>query len=345
MFKSIRDFDVEGKRVLVRCDFDVPIANGIILDDFRIKESLSTITYLLDNKAKVILMGHMARPNGSVVESLRLTPIQKKLEEYLGVQVKKASDCIGEEVENLVNAMEVGQVLLLENLRFHKEEMSNSPEFAQALAKLGDLYVNNAFANSHRNHASMTTICKYLPSAAGLTLQKEIEMLEKIMQNPVRPLVAIIGGAKIETKVKFIEEFSEIADFVIVGGLIEKEILEKNIKFTFREKIIAPASNLDALDIDDVTIKQFREKILVAKTIFWNGPFGKFEDEEHKKGSLAIARAIVESGAFSVAGGDETVEFLEREKLVSQFSYVCTGGGSMLAYLAGDILPGLKALE
>ncbi len=345
MFKSIRDFNVSGKRILVRCDFDVPLANGIILDDFRVKESLSTIAYLLDNKAKVILMGHVARPNGFVIESLRLTPIQKKLEEYLVIQVKKASDCVGEEVESLVNAMKVGQVLLLENLRFHKEETDNDPEFAKALARLGDLYVNNAFANSHRNHASMTTICKYLPSFTGLTLQKEIEMLGKIMKNPIRPLVAIIGGAKIETKVKFIEEFSAIADFVIVGGLIEKEILEKNIKFTFREKIIAPANNLDALDIDDATIKKFREKILIAKTIFWNGPFGKFEDEQHKKGSLEIAKAIVESGAFSVVGGDETVEFLDREKLVSKFSYVCTGGGAMLSYLAGDILPGLKALE
>ena len=345
MFKSIKDFDFSEKKVLVRCDFDVPIVNGTILDDFRIKESLSTIKYLLDNKAKVILMGHEARPNGSVIESLRLTPIQKKLEEYLGIQVKKASDCIGEEVEKLVNEMKVGQVLLLENLRFHKEETDNDPEFAKALAKLGDIYVNNAFANSHRNHASMTGISKYLPSAAGLTLQKEIEMLGKIMKNPIKPLVVIVGGAKIETKAKFIEEFSPIADSIIVGGLIEKEILEKNIKFTFREKIIAPMGNLDALDIDDATIKQFREKILVAKTIFWNGPFGKFEDEKHKKGSLEIAKAIIESGAFSVVGGDETVEFLNRENLVSKFSYVCTGGGAMLSYLAGDILPGLKALE
>jgi len=343
--KNIKDFNVENKKVLVRCDFDVPMINGNILDDFRIKESLPTIKYLQEHKAKVILMGHVARPNGQVVESMRLTPIQKKLEEYLGIQVKKTADCIGEEVKSLVNTMQVGQVLLLENLRFHKEETDNSPEFAQALARSGDLYVNNAFANSHRNHASMTGISKYLPSAAGLTLQKEIEMLGKIMQNPIRPLVAIIGGAKIETKVKFIEEFSRIADFVIVGGLIEKEIIEKNIKFTFREKIIAPEGNLDELDIDDATIKKFREKILVAKTIFWNGPFGKFEDEEHKKGSLEIAKAIIESGAFSVVGGDETVEFLDREKLESEFSYVCTGGGAMLSYLAGDILPGLKALE
>lgn len=345
MFKSIRDFNVAGKRVLVRCDFDVPIMNGIILDDFRIKESLSTITYLLNNKAKVILMGHEARPNGLVVESLRLTPIQKKLEEYLGIPVKKAPDCIGNEVEKLVDVMEAGQVLLLENLRFHKEETDNNPEFAKALAKLADVYVNNAFANSHRNHTSMTTICKYLPHFAGLTLQKEIEMLNKIMKNPVHPSVAIVGGAKIETKAKFIEEFSAICDFVLVGGLIEKEILEKNITFTYREKIIAPEGDISALDIDEATIKKFREKILLAKTIFWNGPFGKFEDEKHKVGSLAIAKAIVESGAFSVVGGDETVEFLEREKLVSKFSYVSTGGGAMLTYLAGDAMPGLKALE
>lgn len=345
MILTVKEFDVKEKRILVRCDFDVPLdEKGNILDDFRVRESLPTIKYLLERDAKVILVGHEGRPNGKVIESLRLTAVQKKLEEYLKMAVPKASDCIGKEVEDLILAMQPGQAVLLENLRFYKEETDNEPAFAKLLAKLGEIYVNNAFANSHRNHASMTTVCKYLPSAAGLTVEKEVAMLNKVMEKPAKPLVAIIGGAKIETKAKFIEKFSAIADFVIVGGLIEKEILGKNLQFTFREKIVAPKGKLDALDINEETMQRFREIILSAKTIVWNGPFGKFEDEVHKKGTLEIAKAIVESGAFSVVGGDETIEFLDRENLVSKFSYVCTGGGAMLSYLAGDILPGLKAL-
>jgi len=343
--KTLKDFDVAQKRILVRCDFDVPMTGLKILDDFRIRESLPTIQYLLQNNAKIILMAHAGRPNGTVVESLRLTSVQKQLEEYLKIPVLKAEDCVGKDVDDLVAALQPGQILLLENLRFHKEETDNDLAFAKQLAGLGDIYVNNAFANSHRAHASMVAVTTYLPSAAGITLEKEIEMLKKILQNPARPLVAVVGGAKIETKAKFIEEFSAIADFVIVGGLIEKEIREKKIQFKFREKIIHPTGDLDALDINDETIQKFKEKIVTAKTVFWNGPFGKFEDEVHKKGSLEIAKAIVESGAFSVVGGDETAEFLEREKLVSKFSYVCTGGGAMLSYLAGDELPGLSALD
>lgn len=344
--KSLKDVSVKENRILVRCDFDVPLgSDGSILDDFRIKESLPTIKYLLENNAKVILMGHMGRPKGDVVESLRLTPIQKKLTEYLGIKVNKTQDCVGKDVKEAADSMKPGEVLLLENLRFHKEETENDPEFAKKLSESGDIYVNNAFAVSHRDHASITSICKYLPFCAGLTLEKEIKMLNEIIKNPKKPLVAIIGGAKIETKVKFIEEISQIADFIIVGGLIKKEIVDKNIKFKNPEKIIGPMGDLETLDIDEGNIKMFREKILTAKTIIWNGPFGKFEDEVHKKGTLEIAKAIVESGAFSVVGGDETVEFIDRENLVSKFSYVSTGGGAMLAYLGGEELPGIKALE
>jgi len=343
--KTIKDFKVSGKRVLLRCDFDVPIANGVILDDFRIKESLGTIKYLLENNAKVILMGHEGRPGGIVVESLRLNLVKEKLGEYLGMHVGKTSDCIGKEVEDTVSLMKPGEVLLLENLRFHKEEVENDPEFAKKLASLGDIYVNNAFANSHRNHASMTGLCKYLPSAGGLTLEKEIEMLGKIIHNPKKPLMAVIGGAKIETKAKFIEEFLELADFIIVSGLIKKEMQDKGMHFKDHGKIISPLTHFGSLDIDEASIAMFREKILTAKTIIWNGPFGKFEDEVHKKGTLEIAKAIIESGAFSVVGGDETVEFLDRENLVSMFSYVSTGGGAMLAYLAGENLPGIEALK
>ncbi|MBM3206244.1 MAG: phosphoglycerate kinase [Candidatus Staskawiczbacteria bacterium] len=346
MAKSIKEFNVNQKRILVRCDFDLPLdENGNILDDFRIKESLPTIKYLLENNAKVILMAHEGRPKGQVIESMRLTAVKKSLEGYLGFNIKKTDDCIGKEVKEEVSKMKEGEVLLLENLRFHKEETDNDPEFAKKLASLADAYVNNAFANSHRSHASMVAITNYLPSFTGLTLEKEIEMLDKISKDFKKPLVAIVGGAKIETKAKFIEEMSKIADAVIISGLIEKEMIEKEMKFENQHKVVAPKHHIGDLDIDQEAIDMFREKILTAKTIIWNGPFGKFEDHVHKKGTLEIAKAIVESGAFAVVGGDETVEFLLREGLLSSFSHVSTGGGAMLAYLAGEKLPGIVALS
>jgi len=184
-----------------------------------------------------------------------------------------------------------------------------------------------------------------LPKCAGLSLEKEIKALDKVMQNPERPMVAVAGGKKVETKSKFIDKISNIADLVIVSGLIKKEMEDKKIEFKNKEKIIGPSGNLDALDINDESVKLFQEKIMGAKTILWNGPFGKFEDENYAKGTLAIANAIIESGAFSVVGGGETVEFLEKKGMIDKFSHVSTGGGAMLSYLAGDKLPGLEALK
>jgi len=165
------------------------------------------------------------------------------------------------------------------------------------------------------------------------------------MKDPEKPMVAIIGGKKVETKAKFIDNISEVADYVIVSGLIAKEVAEKNIKFKYPEKIIAPIGQLDALDINEESIKLFQEKIMQAKTVLWNGPFGKFEDKKYSKGSLAIAQAIIDSGAFSVVGGGETVEFIGKQGMIDKFSHVSTGGGAMLSYLSGDVLPGIEALK
>lgn len=344
--KTLKDFNVAGKRILIRCDFDVPMdEKGNILDDYRIKQSLPTIEYLVKNKAKVILMGHAGRPDGKVVESLRLISVQKSLEKHLGLKIIKADDCVGKEVESLVASLGEGGILLLENLRFHKEETDNNPEFAEKLSKLGDIYVDNAFANSHRNHASMTGICKYLPSAAGFTLAKEIEVLDKVMKNPGKPLVVIIGGVKVEeTKLKLINNFSKSAEAVIISGLIKKGTQDKKIEFENPDKIIFPTGKLDALDINNESIKIFQEKIMQAKTILWNGPFGKFEDKKYEKGTLAIAKAIIKSKAFSIVGGGDTVDFVNKQGMIDKFSHVSTGGGAMLSYLAGDKLPGLEAL-
>ncbi len=342
--KSIKDFNVEGKRVLVRCDFNVPIdENGAILDDFRIKKTLPTITYLIDHNAKIILMSHLGEPEGKADPILKLDKVKERLEALLKKEVIKTDDCIGQKVENTISTLNPGQMILLENVRFHKGETENDPEFAKQLSQLGDLYINDAFGDCHRAHASMVGLPQFLPSGAGLLLQSEIENLNKVLQNPKKPMVAIIGGIKVGTKAKFIENISQLADAVLVSGLIKKELLNKHYNIIYNV-IIGPEDHLDALDIDQATIEIFKEKIMAAKTVVWNGPLGKFEDEKYNNGTLQIAKAIVESGAFCVAGGGETIEFLNKEGMLDQFSHVSTGGGAMLDYLSGEKLPGINAL-
>ncbi len=346
MLKTLKDFDVTGKRVLVRCDFNVPLdEKGNVLDDFRIKKTLPTIQYLIDNKAKIILMSHLGEPDGKVVPELTLDKVAEKLAEYLNFSIEKEDDCVGLEVEEQSNKLAPGKILLLENLRFHKEETENNPDFAKRLSFLGDIYVNDAFSVCHRDQASITGVPKILPHCQGLLLEKEIEVLDKVMKNPAKPMVTIVGGKKVETKSKFINNISEVSDYVIVSGLIAKEVAEQKIKFKYPEKIIAPTGQLDALDINDESVKNFQEKIMQAKTVLWNGPFGKFEDEKYAAGTLAIANAIINSGAYSVVGGGETVEFLNKKGMIDNFSHVSTGGGAMLSYLAGDKLPGLESLK
>jgi len=344
MLKSLKDFDVAEKRILTRCDFNVPLnKDGTVASDFKIRESLPTLQYLTANGAKTILISHLDNPDGTVTSTL--DPVKEKLESLLNVKIEKTSDCVGEEAENETSKLNPGEILLLENVRFHKEEFDNDPEFSKKLSLLGDVYINDAFAVSHRSHASVIGIPAILPHGAGFLLMKEVESLRRILDNPPKPMIALIGGKNVQTKSKFIKSISRMADFVLVSGLIKKEMVEKKMELAYPEKIIGPAHNFDALDIDEKTIALFEEKIISAKTIIWNGPFGKFEDEKYKNGTLTIARAIIKSGAFSVTGGGETVEFLDKEGLTSQFSHVSTGGGAMLAYLAGENLPGLEALE
>lgn len=347
--KTIREFAIKGKRILVRCDFNVPLdGQGEILDDFRIKAALPTIQYLLENEAKIILMSHLGRPEGKVVESLRLTPVQDRLTEYLDVSVTKAQDCIGEEIEKWTKEMMSGEILLLENLRFHKEEEEGDPEFAKALAQLGDIYINDAFGASHRAHASIAGIPGYLPAGAGFLLEKEVKILSDLLANPKKPMTAIIGGVKIEDKAKAVDRISEAADFILIGTVIQEEIEKKQTPLKYPQKIIKPIDgperNGRILDIGPKTIELFKEKIAQSQTVFWSGPLGKIEEAEFAIGSREIARAIVESGAFSVAGGGETAEFINRIGLAEKFNHLSTGGGAMLEFLSGEKLPGIEIL-
>jgi len=226
MMKTLKELNVKSKRVLVRCDFNIPLnSKGKIENDFRIKQALPTIEYLIKGGAKVILMTHLGEPKGKVVEKLRLTPIQKRLAECLNIPVVKTSDCIGRKIEKQTLKMKEGEVLLLENLRFHKREKENNLNFAKALSKLGDIYINNAFGVSHRSHSSIVGVPRYLPAAAGLLFEKEVKVLSKVLKKPWRPLVIIVGGAKIESKVKVVKQFLEKADHVLIGGKIANAIL------------------------------------------------------------------------------------------------------------------------
>ena len=347
--RTLKSFNFKDKRVLVRCDFNVPLdKQGNIVDDFRIKKTIPTIEYLIKKGAKLLLMSHLGRPGGKVIESLRLRPVQDKLMEYLDVSITKARDCIGEEVEDWIGQMQPGEILLLENLRFHKEEEANGENFAKELSRLGDIYINDAFGACHRPHASIVGLPKYLPCGAGLLLEKEVRVLEGLIQRAKKPLVAIIGGKKVETRLKLINAICEIADLVLINCLMAIELKKKrkNIQLKCPQKIIASVDAAkENMDIGEKTIKLFKEKISRAKTIFWSGPLGAIEKEEFSNGSREIAKAIIESRAFSVVGGGETVKFVNKLSLASKFNHLSTGGGAMLDFIVDGELVGIEALR
>lgn len=344
--KRLKDLKLESKRVLVRCDFNVPLKKGKILDDYRIKMAIPTIEYLSKSGAKVILLSHLGRPKKRERE-FSLKPVAKKLENLLKRKVKLLKDCVGRDVEKEIEKMKEGEIVLLENLRFHKEEEKGSENFAKKLAKLGDIFVQEAFACCHREHASIVKLPKHLPSAMGFLLEREIESLERIIKNPKRPLIAIFGGREVHRKV--INQISKIVDFVLVSYLIKKEIEEKKIKLNYPKKVLFPIDGINRagenFDIGPKTIEFFKEKISKAKTIFWSGPVGKVEEKKFQKGTKEIALAIAKSKAFSVVGGGETVDFIRDLGLEKKFSFVSTGGNAALDFLADGKLPGIDALK
>ena len=358
--RTLKSFNLKNKRVLVRCDFNVPFSKtGVIANDFRIKQNIPTIKYLIKEKAKVILISHLERPKNRELR-YSLKPVAQKLEKLLKKKISFIDDCIGgkasEETLSLlprfagacvkkeIEKMKSGEIVLLENLRFYKEEKENNKNFAKELAGLADIYINDAFSSCHRAHASVVGVVEFLPSGAGFLLEKEIEILKKVIENPKFPLVAIFGGK--EGNFKAIDKISEKADFILINWLIEKTIKEKNIKLKYPEKIISSIdSPKDNLDIGKKTILLFKEKIFQAKTIFWSGPLGQIEKKEFSKGTEVIARAIIKSRAFSVVGGGDTINFINKLGLISKFNYLSTGGNAMLEFLSGNKLPGIKALN
>lgn len=432
--KTIKDIDIKGKRIFIRVDFNVPVKNGKIEDDTRIRGALPTIQYAVDHGAKVILASHLGRPLKDkkkaeekgmpydaakyslrpVYEYLRQVPELQQISGNAdeparigeqGVAVGKAEikndrvlfaeDCVGEDVQAKVNALVSGQVLLLENLRFHAEEEKNDPEFAKQLASLCDVYVNDAFGTAHRAHASTEGITHFVQDkVAGLLMEKELDFLGRALNDPARPFVAILGGAKVSDKLPVIKSLIERkVDKLLIGGamaytffkaegftvgksLVEDDMMPQALEIEQQAKeagieLLLPTDHqvvdsydplnsrktipiaftnagLVGLDIGIETIEIFKHALEGAKTVVWNGPMGMFEEKPFDEGTVAIAKAVAEAtekGATSIVGGGDSVAAINQAGLEDKISHISTGGGATLEFLAGDMLPGVAALD
>ena len=347
--KKIQDADVNNKKVILRVGFDVLIEGGHIQEEFKITTVKKTLDYLIDKGAKVALMTWLGRPGGKKDLKFSLDRIRDDVERILGYNIKFIPDCVGKGVIAVMNNLKDKEVALLENVRFYKEEGDEmgkgyDNDFAKKLAEGFDIFINDAFSQSHRNQASIAGIPKFIPSYAGFLMQKEIEEMKKIKNHPKHPAVAVIGGAKIETKLPIIRNFERVYDYILVGGKIANEAIEQ--KLIFSDRVILPSDFAEGnFDIGPQTAEKFSQIIKTAKAIVWNGPAGKFEQKPYDFGTEKILEAILSSGAYVVAGGGETIQFLEQKNLLDKISFVSTGGGAMLEFLGGKTLPGLEALS
>ena len=390
--KSVEDLDVKGKRVLVRCDFNVPLKDGEITNDKRIVAALPTIKYLMEQGAKVILCSHLGRPKGEYKPEFSLAPVAKRLSEYLGVDVPLAEDenVVGDNAKKMAADLQDGQVMLLENVRYRAEETKNEENFSKELASLADLFVNDAFGTAHRAHCSTTGVASYLPAACGYLIQKEIQFMGGALADPKRPLVAILGGAKVSDKIGVISNLIDKCDTIIIGGgmaytfmkylghnigtsLLEADWVDKagemmqtakdkGVKFLIpidnrcgkeykedTEVLVCKSDDIPdgwmGLDIGPNTEKLFADAIDGAGTVIWNGPMGVSEWDNFASGTIAVAKAIADSGAISIIGGGDSVAAVTKLGFADKMSHISTGGGASLEFLEGKELPGIAALQ
>ncbi len=390
--KTIEDIDVKGKRVLARCDFNVPLKDGEITNDKRIVAALPTIKYLKDHGAKVILCSHLGRPKGEYKPEFSLAPVAAKLSEYLGQEVKLAEDpeVVGANAKAMAAELKDGDVMLLENVRYRKEETKNEEAFSKELASLADIFVNDAFGTAHRAHCSTTGVAAYLPAVCGFLIQKEIKFMGGALADPKRPLVAILGGAKVSDKIGVISNLLDKCDTIIIGGgmaytfmrylghsigtsLLEEDWIEKagqmmadakkkGVKFLipvdnkvgkeYDENTESKIVNSDeipegwmGLDIGPDSQKLFTDAIKGAGTVIWNGPMGVSEWKNFEDGTVAVAKAVADSGAISIIGGGDSVAAVTKLGFADKMSHISTGGGASLEFLEGKELPGIAALQ
>jgi len=343
--KYLKDIDFKNKRVLLRTDYNVPLENGKVKDDWKIKASLPTIKYILKQpKSKIVILSHLGRPEGKRDLQFSLRPVAEKLGELLGRKIIFIEDMLNDKGDEIIRSLGEGEIALAENIRFYPEEEKDDENFAINLCHHFGAYVNDAFSVSHRAHATLAQIPRFKPSCAGFQMEKEIGELSKALNPPKRPSIAIIGGAKIETKLPIIENLADIYDVVLVGGRVAVEAQEK--KIAFKNNVILPEDYIDeTLDIGPKTTEKYKMAISAASFLVWNGPMGKFENEKYRKGTKEIYAAIVSSDAYKIAGGGESVEYINSQKGAGKFDFISSGGGAMLEFLSGKKLPGIVALE
>jgi len=393
MKRNIRDFDFKGKKVLVRVDFNVPMKDGVITDKNRIASAIPTILNIADAGGKVILFSHLGRiKEEKDKQGKSLEVVANSLAELIDRDVLFIPETRGEKLENAINSLNNGSILMFENTRFEdlngKAESKNNPELGKYWASLGDIFINDAFGTAHRSHASNVGIASnILESGIGFLLEKEVEFLGEAVDNPKRPFVAILGGAKVSDKIDVIERLLKTADKILIGGgmaytflkakgenigksLLEDEKIDyaKEMLSRGKDKIVLPVDSIFAssftedskariattstvkdfelgLDIGPATVELFRNNLLDAKTVVWNGPMGVFEWEQYKEGTIAICDTLADLDALTIIGGGDSAAAAIRFGYADKMSHISTGGGASLQYLEGKPLPGLEAIQ
>lgn len=389
--KTIESIPVAGKKVLVRCDFNVPLdEDGNITNDNRIRAALPTIEYLLRNKARVILCSHLGRPKGEVTRKYSLSPVAKRLSDILGIDVSLSEDVIGPSAQSMAAELGDGEIMMIENVRFEKGETKNDPELAAHFAALAEIYVNDAFGSAHRAHASTEGVAHLLPAVAGFLIGKELDVMGKALEDPDRPFVAILGGAKVSDKIGVIRNLLSKVDTLLIGGgmaytfvkagggsignsLLEadkidlagelmREAAQKGVKLLLpldnvigkdfsndTESQIVGAGAIpdgwEGLDIGPATREVFREEVLKAGTVVWNGPMGVFEFSNFAAGTRAIAQACADSHGVTIIGGGDSAAAVQKMGFGDKVTHISTGGGASLEFLEGIDLPGVAALN
>lgn len=393
---KIDKFDFSNKRALIRVDFNVPIdkTSNEVTDDTRIRKAIPTLKKVLNGGGSIVLMSHMGRPKNCPEDQFSLRKIVASIESQLDHPVKFVDDCISNEAFEVTSNLKNGDVVLLENLRFYPGEKKGDKDFAQKLSKHGDVYVNDAFGTAHRAHASTAVIADYFPENKmfGYLIENEIKSVDQVLKSDKKPLTAIVGGAKVSSKITIISRLMDNVDHLIIGGgmaytfvkamggmignsLVENDHIEnaleiislakdKNVELHLPvDSVIADKFSNDAnvdtvkindipegwmgLDIAEQSIEKFKEIVSNSKLILWNGPMGVFEMDAFQKGTLAIANAVADAtdkGAFSLIGGGDSVAAVNKYSLSNRVSHVSTGGGAMLEYLEGKVLPGIQAI-